>query len=100
MSAHFLRAGVYPLVVLGLAFPWLLLVGKSWAVRIVQVILLLAAAEWLHAALAIAVRRVEAGQPWMRMALILGGVILLNVVTAVLVRVKPGCGETQARSSV
>lgn len=100
MAAHFMRAGAYPLVVLGLAFPWLLLAGKLWAFRLVQVILILAAAEWLHTLLVIAMKRLEAGQPWIRMAFILGSVSLLNVVTAIMVRGKASCGETQTRSSV
>jgi len=86
IAAHFLRADFLPLVALGLMFPGLLFIERPWAVRIVQLLLLLSAGEWIHALLTIATQRLEAGQPWMRMAWILGGVCLLNIGAAVMIR--------------
>jgi len=99
IAAHFLRGGFYPLVVLGLAFPWLLLAGRPWADRTVQLLLLLSAAEWLRTLVVIALQRFADGQPWMRMAVILGSVMLFTLGSAVAIRVKSDSGLTSTRSS-
>jgi hypothetical protein len=88
LAAHFFRAGWYPLSVFGLLFPLLLLIKKTWATRIVQFFLILAGAEWLHTLIAIAAQRHATGQPWIRMAIILGVVVLFNVWSAMAVRKK------------
>ena len=88
IAAHFLRAGIYPLVVLGLVFPWLLLTGRRWATRTVQILLVLAAAKWVYTLLVIAAQRRADGQPWLRMALILGGVALFALLSAAIIRAK------------
>lgn len=54
------------------------------AVRIVQLLLILAAAEWLWTLAQIALERQALGQPWVRMALILGTVAAVSVASAVL----------------
>ena len=86
IAAHFLREGIYPLVALGLAFPWLLLLRRPWATRSVQILLVLAGAEWLHTLLMIAAQRQATGQPWTRMAIILGVVALFTLGSAIAVR--------------
>lgn len=86
IAAHFLRAGLYPLVVIGLTFPFLLFIRKPWATRSVQVLLILATAEWLHTVLVTAFQRCAAGQPWIRMAIILGVVALFTFWSAIAVR--------------
>ena len=72
VAAHFSRAGLHVLMLAALALPLLLLVRRPWSVRTVQLALVLAGFEWLRTMWAIASRRIEAGQPWLRMALILG----------------------------
>lgn len=102
MAAHFLRHGSLPLVLLSLGFPWLLFVGRAWAVRTVQVLLVLGAGVWVHALVTIAARRQAQGQPWTRMAFILGGVALLTLVAAYAVRVcdrGPRGGDAGERST-
>ena len=88
LAAHFFRAGWYPLGVFGLLFPLLLLIKRTWATRTVQFFLILAGTEWLHTLIVIAAQRHETGQPWIRMAIILGVVVLLNVWSALAVRKK------------
>jgi hypothetical protein len=88
IAAHFFRAGLFLLGVFGLLFPWLLLVKRSWATRAVQLFLILAAAEWLHTLIVIAAQRQATGQPWIRMATILGVVALFNFWAAMAVREK------------
>jgi len=63
IAGHFLRAGVYPLVALALAFPLLLLLRRPWATRSVQILLVLSGAEWLHTLFVIAAERQATGQP-------------------------------------
>jgi hypothetical protein len=85
IGAHFLRSGVLPLVALGLAFPLLLAVRRRWATVVVQLALLLAAAEWTRTLGAFyQVRRAD-GAPWVRMAVILGAVALIAVASAILI---------------
>jgi hypothetical protein len=88
IAAHFLRQGLTPLVLAGVAFPFLLLLRKRWADRTVQVLLLLAAAVWVSSLAEIAARRLATGESWIRMAVILGSVALVNVVSALALGVK------------
>ena len=89
IAAHFLRGGLYPLVTIAIIFPWLLLARRLWVTRMVQLLLILAAAEWIHTLLAIGVHRHAAGQPWIRMAIIIGGVALFTMGSAFAIRFKP-----------
>lgn len=86
IAAHFLRAGLYPLVALGLVFPWLLLAGRPWATRTVQCLLALAALEWLRTLLGLAAQRSAQGQPWTRMAAILAAVALFTLGAAIAIQ--------------
>ena len=88
ICAHFLRAGWYPLILPGLAFPLLLLFRKTWATRIVQVLLVLAAAEWIRTLVMIAGQRRANGEPWTRMAIILGFVALVTAASALVLKVE------------
>ncbi|MDT8435218.1 MAG: hypothetical protein RRA92_00555 [Gemmatimonadota bacterium] len=86
LAAHFSRAGSGWLVALSLAFPLLLLVRDGRAVRLVQGILVLGGLEWVRTAVRIAEGRVALGEPWLRMALILGGVALFTWASALVFR--------------
>ena len=79
LAAHFLRAELFPLVALSLAFPILLLSKRPWSVRLVQIILVLGALEWIRTLLILVDERRTAGQPSTRLAIILG---LVAVFTA------------------
>lgn len=85
IAAHFLRSGTYPLVLLGLAFPFLLFLKKPWLNRVVQLLLILAAARWVYTLLLLVAQRQLTGQPWTRMAIILGAVALLTLLSALAV---------------
>jgi len=74
LAAHFFRNDQPILVFLCLCAPCLLLVRKTWATVLLQVLLLIGALEWVRTLLEIAAVRQETGQPWHRMAAILGGV--------------------------
>ncbi len=76
LSAHFFRAGNVPLVAVALCFLPLLFVPRAWAARALQAGLALGALEWIRTLAAFAGQRRAAGQPYTRLALILGGVAL------------------------
>ena len=82
LAAHFYRAGQEVLVVGSLFIPCLLFVRQSWVPRLIQLALLFGAMEWLHTLWFVAQLRVEFGQPWTRMALILGAVALFTALSA------------------
>lgn len=87
LGAHFLRSGNLALVAACIAFPLVLLARRAWALRAAQAFLAFAAGTWVWTAFTIAERRIEAGQPWARMAVILGVVALLAVIAALLLQV-------------
>ena len=86
LAAHFSRAGRQLLALAALTLPLLLLVRRPWSARTVQLALVLAGFEWLRSIWVIASRRIEAGQPWLRMALILGAVTAFTWASALVFR--------------
>lgn len=88
MAAHFSRADITPLVWLSLAFPLILLVRRPWVARLTVVLLVIAGAEWIRTLLTIAGRRQADGDPWLRMAVILGAVAAATLASALVFRNK------------
>ena len=82
LAAHCLRSGQTLLVLVLLLAPLLLLAGKSWAVRILQAVLVLGALEWLRTLVVLTSDRVQAGEPFLRMALILIAVATVSLLSA------------------
>ncbi len=74
LAAHLLRSGLIPIAALALLLPALLLVKHRWVARFIQIALVLGALEWLTTLLYLVALRQEAGQPWARLAIILGTV--------------------------
>ena len=89
LAAHFFRAGMYPLFAASLAFPFVLLVQRRWAARLVQVALVLGALEWVRITLMLIMIRQDDGRPWMRMAIILGSVAALTAASGLVFRLGP-----------
>jgi len=82
LAAHFYRADWMPLAVLSAALTLLLAVPRPWAARTLQVALVLGALEWLRTLAAFAAMRVAVGQPYLRLALILGAVAAFTLLAA------------------
>ena len=82
LAAHFLRSGYTLLVLILLLAPLLLLVGKNWSVRVLQVVLILGTLEWLRTLVALTSTRLEAGEPFLRMVLILAAVAAISLLSA------------------
>lgn len=88
LAAHFLRSANVVLVSVCLLFLVLLFIRRAWSARTMQAILLLAAIEWFFTAYAIAQKNQEEGRPWLRAAVIVISVAILNLVSAALFRTR------------
>lgn len=88
LAAHFSRANLFPLVVVSLLIPFLLLLRKAWAARSVQLLLILGAAEWIRAMFGYIAIRKEIGEDWTRLAVILVAVALLTACSGLVFRGK------------
>lgn len=86
LAAHFLRSGDVILVLLALLAGGLLLVRNFWARVGLQVVLALAALEWLRTCDTIMHDRMQEGQPWGRAVAILIGVALFNILAVTLLQ--------------
>ncbi len=86
LGAHFLRGGHTVLTVACVVACAGLFVRDHRVTRILQGLLIAGAGLWMHTAWRIAQVRMSAGAPWVRMALILGGVALFSLLSAWLLR--------------
>lgn len=82
IAAHFQRAGSSLLAMTCLFCPNLLFIGRPWSSRIVQILLLLATIEWLRTVVDLVLLRQDAGLPWLRLAIIIGGVLVFTLISA------------------
>jgi hypothetical protein len=86
LAAHFVRAGYAWPAGLFAAIPALLLLRERWIPPLFQVLLGLGALEWLRTLVVLASARGALGEPWMRLALIVGSVALLTAASALVFR--------------
>lgn len=86
LAAHFYRAAAWPGVLATLALLPLLALRRAWVPPLLQLALVAGAAEWVWTAVLLAQQRLALGQPWLRMACILGGVALLTLGAALVLR--------------
>jgi len=86
LGAHFYRAGLPLLMVFCAAAPLLLLLRRPWVPRLFQALLALGALEWLRTLYLFAAEREAFGQPWTRLAVILGAVALFTALSALVFR--------------
>lgn len=82
LAAHHLRAGETGLVALWLTLPLVAFLRARWAERALQVMLVAGAAEWLLTLRDLAATYGSAGLPVTRAALILGGMALMTLLSA------------------
>lgn len=84
LAAHFLRRGQLVPCALCLAMVALLFQRSCWAPRIVQVFLIAGAGLWATTIATLVPQRAAAGEPWQRLAAILGAVMLVALAGAAL----------------
>ena len=88
LGAHFLRDGAWVGVFACLLLIGLLFVRRPWAMRVLQVALVLGALEWLRTMYELAQIRALHGQPYGRMLVILGVVAAVTLCSALLFQSK------------
>lgn len=86
LGAHFYRAGLTVLVALCAVLLFVLLLRRPWAARLIQTVLVIGSIEWIRTMMVLSGMRQQAGAPWKRLALILGGVALFTVSSALVFR--------------
>lgn len=86
LAAHFVRAQLWLPAVISVALIGLLAMRAQWSVLALQCCLVLGSIEWMRTLLATAAARIAMGQPYMRMALILGVVAALTFASALVFR--------------
>ena len=86
MAAHLSRANMIVLMVICLLFPFILFWKSKISASIIQIVLVLFGLEWIRTLIYYARIRIENGEDWLRLALILGTVAILNFVTILIYR--------------
>lgn len=86
LAAHFSRHDAPVLTWLCLALPLLVFVRRRWAPRVLQLALVGGALEWIRTAVSLTTQRMDADEPWVRMAVILGLVTLVTAGSALLLQ--------------
>ena len=84
LGAHFLRYGNSPGVLASLVLIALLMVRRPWVARMVQIVLVLGALEWVHTLYELVQTRAAHDEPFTRMAVILGVVAAVTFCSALL----------------
>jgi hypothetical protein len=82
LAAHFFRAGQIVLAALAVGAVVLLAVPRAWAARLLQLVLIAGAFEWLRTLATFAATRVALGQPYLRLTLILLAVAAFTAASA------------------
>jgi hypothetical protein len=88
ISAHFFRHYSYPLMIISLLVPFLLLIKKRWVLIVIQLFALAGAGVWVNTIFVIAKMRMHYGEDWKRMAVILGTVALFTACSGLLLNLK------------
>lgn len=89
LAAHFYRAQAWVPFGVTVGLAPLLLARAPWAARVLQGALALGALEWLRTAAALIALRQSMGQPWTRLAIILGAVALATGACALVFQWRP-----------
>jgi len=84
LAAHFSRAGNSVLTILCMLVPLLLFIKRRWILLVFQILLYCGVFVWINTIIQIASDRIDLGQPWIRMAIILGVLALITGLSGVL----------------
>lgn len=76
LAAHFMRSSDTVIMFACLLCPFFLLIQKWWVARLLQAVLLAGAGVWIVTLIQLVQIREQNGQPWLRLAVILGIVVL------------------------
>jgi len=84
LAAHLLRAGNIPAALTAAFATAAVFVRRRWAAQLLQVILALATMEWVRALVSTTSGRMQRGEPWARLVVILGSVAAFTAGSLVL----------------
>jgi hypothetical protein len=84
LGAHFMRYGDSIGVLGSLVLIALLIVRRPWVVRLMQVVLIFGALEWVRTLYELVQVRAAHGQPFIRMVVILGIIVAVTFCSALL----------------
>jgi len=86
LAAHFSRSDLSELMLMCIVMPFLLFIKNAWVVRLIQIILVLGAIEWIRALYNYTSERIAYGESWTRLAIIIGIVALFTALSALVFR--------------
>jgi hypothetical protein len=86
LAAHFYRSENPLLALVFILVIFLAFVRRPWAAYAMQICLLLGAVEWLRSTISLVLARSAAGAPFLRLAIILGGVTLFTALASLVFR--------------
>ena len=86
LSAHFSRGNLFILSIICLLIPLLLFIKKGWVVRTMQTLLIFGSIEWIRALFMYANERQAIGEPYIRLAIIIGIIALFTGLSALVFR--------------
>jgi hypothetical protein len=89
LAAHFFRGGHTYLMLICCSAPLLLLARRTWATRLLQVLLVIGALEWVRTTLQIRAIRMDEGRDWHRMAVILYSVASFTFASSLVFFIPP-----------
>ncbi|RLC52377.1 MAG: hypothetical protein DRI23_02975 [Candidatus Cloacimonadota bacterium] len=88
MAAHLGRANMFVLQYVSLAIPFFLFWKNKISARIIQVLLIIFGFEWIRTTIYYVRVRIENGENWIRLAIILGLVAIINFASILVFRTK------------
>ena len=88
LGAHFMRYGNMPGMIGAIVLLAMLFIRQPWSARVVQAVLVVGALEWVRTIIELAQMRMAMGEPYLRMAVILGVVVLVTLGAALVFQAK------------
>jgi len=88
LAAHFFRGENHLAALVSILLVLLVFVRRPWAARTIQVCLLLGSVEWIRSTISLVLSRIERGEPFLRLAIILGGVAAFTALSALVFRAR------------
>ena len=88
LGLHFFRNDNTFAMYLSVLVIFLVFVRRPWAARTLQTFLIIGAIEWVRTTVSLVIVRNENGEPFLRLAIILGAVALFTLFSALVFRTK------------
>lgn len=86
LSAHFSRQDFPILSILCLLIPLLLFIKRAWVARLIQIVLIIGSIEWVRTLFYYVNQRQSVGEPYLRLVIIIGFVVLFTGLSALVFR--------------